>query len=250
MSDRYNTWSLTINNPTEGDEENIKRAMQRGWKVEGQKEKGENGTIHYQLMVRSGQQRFSAIKRQFPRAHIEPARNVTALKQYVQKEDTRVGQLVTNHDNYPSLNKFYELIFRTHLHGDILCTHEEKQCWNECELPWTIIYDGDIDERISRDPLQFLDQVTAYLINKGYHVEQHTGNPLIRSTWRKFWRNILSRTAEESLKKLREQTEITDINNGEGNEEATNSENDEESESSPDEGGSEGTSDSSCEEDD
>lgn len=53
-------------------------------------------------MVRTGQQRFSAVKKQFPRAHIEPAKNVAALEQYVTKEETRVGQLPTASAMYPS----------------------------------------------------------------------------------------------------------------------------------------------------
>lgn len=81
MSDRSRYWSLTINNPTQEDEEAIALARQRGWKVEGQKEVGKEGTPHYQLCLDcSQQQRFSAVKKAFPRAHIEAAKSVVALK--------------------------------------------------------------------------------------------------------------------------------------------------------------------------
>lgn len=44
--DRHSKWSVTINNPTEADEDSIHRARQKGWKVWGQKEVGEEGTEH------------------------------------------------------------------------------------------------------------------------------------------------------------------------------------------------------------
>lgn len=81
MGDRARYWSLTINNPTPDDEERIALARQRGWRVEGQLEKGEEGTPHYQLCLDCGaQQRFSAVKKAFPRAHIEAAKSAVALK--------------------------------------------------------------------------------------------------------------------------------------------------------------------------
>ena len=85
---RASVWSVTINNPTQTDEYNISEARQKGWKVEGQLERGEQGTEHYQLILRTPQVRFSAVKQVFPRAHIEVARNVGALTAYVHKEDT------------------------------------------------------------------------------------------------------------------------------------------------------------------
>lgn len=93
MTDRGTCWSLTINNPTQDDEDAIHIARQKGWKVEGQKERGEQGTEHYQLMLRTPQVRFSAVKKQFPRAHIELARNPSALATYVSKEETRLQPL-------------------------------------------------------------------------------------------------------------------------------------------------------------
>jgi len=102
MSQRATCWSLTINNPVESDEEHINSARQKGWKVDGQLEKGENGTLHYQLIVRTPQVRFSAVKKAFPRAHIEIARNPTALASYVKKEDTREGSLPDRSSLYPS----------------------------------------------------------------------------------------------------------------------------------------------------
>lgn len=83
MSQRARAWSVTINNPTQTDEYDIAQARLKGWKVEGQLEKGEQGTTHYQLLVKTPQVRFSLIKKAFPRAHIEVCRNLTALTAYV-----------------------------------------------------------------------------------------------------------------------------------------------------------------------
>lgn len=71
----------------------MEAARSKGWGVEGQLEEGEEGTQHYQLMVKTPQERFAALKKVFPTAHIEVARNKKALEQYVHKEDTRVEKL-------------------------------------------------------------------------------------------------------------------------------------------------------------
>jgi len=86
---RSTCWSLTINNPTKDDVEQINLARQRGWKVEGQLEKGLEGTQHYQLRLMTPQVRFSSVKKAFPRAHIEVARDPIALGKYVTKEATK-----------------------------------------------------------------------------------------------------------------------------------------------------------------
>jgi len=58
-------------------------------------------------MVKTPQVRFSAVKKAFPRAHIEVARNPAALATYVSKEETRVGQLPGKSELYPSQAKTF-----------------------------------------------------------------------------------------------------------------------------------------------
>lgn len=180
-------WSLTINNPTADDEEQISLARQRGWKVEGQLEKGENGTPHYQLLLHTGQVRFSAVKKIFTRAHIEPARNPTALKQYVHKEETREGQLQENDDMYPSLSKFWDMVFDYWQRYD-------KDALDNAKLQDGIfeLYDGrDINDAKVR--LSMLDEAAAYLIRQGYHVEGIAVNPSTRSAVSRFLPAIFER---------------------------------------------------------
>lgn len=91
-SARATAWSITINNPT-ADDDNALKSLPQGWTVHGQKERGENGTEHYQILLKTPQVRFSTVKKLLGRAHIEVCRNPQALMQYVNKEETRVAPL-------------------------------------------------------------------------------------------------------------------------------------------------------------
>jgi len=90
------SWSVTINNPTEEDKAKWMNAVQLfDWvkDAKGQIEKGEKGTLHIQGMLKTKQVRFSQVQKAFPRAHIELAKNATALAKYVTKEETRVAPI-------------------------------------------------------------------------------------------------------------------------------------------------------------
>lgn len=184
MTDRATSWSVTINNPTVDDDTAINTARQKkGWQVIGQKEIGKEGTPHYQLMVKTPQTRFSAMKKTFPRAHIEIARNVKALETYVNKEDTRVGEIPTS-EFYPNLEKYWFLVCNLiprHVVSDITPTYED-------------------------DMLRHLDVAAARLIRKGYHVETLTVNPQIRSSWKKFALYIHERCSREIDRQTDSQT--------------------------------------------
>jgi len=164
-------------------------ARSKGWKVHGQMEQAPStGTLHYQLMVETPQTRFSAIKKAFPTAHIEICRNKTALAQYVEKEDTRVAGLVQENDKYPSVAKFWRLIYKFH---DV----EDDSGWDQSH---TEVCFCDLDRQLllEKDPLAFLDNVTAELIRQGYVVDHIITNPAVRSFWKKFHAAILYRTRE------------------------------------------------------
>jgi len=170
---RASCWSITINNPSAADEENINLARQKGWKVEGQLEVGEQGTPHYQLKVNTPQVRFSAVKKAFPRAHIEIAKNVYALEQYVHKEETREGELVQTSDRYPSMQKLWDMF------SDYIEEHRlnlAKESWDEDTF------------------LQEFDLFIKDAIIDGYVVETMAVNPQIRACVKKFGREILIRS--------------------------------------------------------
>lgn len=178
--ERATCWSLTINNPTSQDEEEIALARQKGWKVEGQLEKGEEGTPHYQLMVRTPQVRFSAVKKAFSRAHISVAREVSALKKYVHKQDTRIAELPESQEKYPSLSKFWDLIF------DIF---NERNWLNADQYPERLWR----KETEDRSPLALFDTAVYNLICRGYHVESLAVNPNTRSMFKSYWGAIFTR---------------------------------------------------------
>lgn len=178
MTDRGTCWSVTLNNPTRQDEECIALARQKGWSVEGQLEKGKEGTPHYQLMVKTPQVRFSAVKKAFPRAHIELARNRAALAAYVTKEETRERTLSLSQEMYPSLSKFWDLLYDEL--AEILHYPPEEYDWynikNEAE--GKIAYYKAVRE----------------LITKGYHVETLAVNPSTLSAFTKFSKEIMFRS--------------------------------------------------------
>lgn len=180
-TERATSWSVTINNPTQEDEEQIALARQRGWKIEGQLEKGASGTPHYQLHVRTPQVRFSALKKAFPRSHIEIARNSAALAAYVTKADTRVGSLQSSQETYPSLSKFWVLVY-----------NELSDEWNGPAEDY--ILDNKMNDK---HLLMMFDEVVYRLIYNGYHVESYATNPQIRSQFTKFAGAILMRAARD-----------------------------------------------------
>lgn len=194
MTDRATTWSVTINNPTADDEEQIALARQKGWKVEGQKEVGKEGTPHYQLLVKTPQVRFSALKKAFPRAHIEVARCVSALKNYVHKEETRVAELSVQQDQYPSLSKLWDLMYDYFL-----------QC-NYINASW----DGEWFQKATgkQKPLMLFDEAINHLIREGYYVESMGVNPQVRGCFDRYWSSILYRC--EVRRQTDRQTDITE----------------------------------------
>lgn len=191
MTTRATMWSVTINNPSADDEESINLARQKGWQVLGQLEVGAEGTPHYQLAVKTPQVRFSSLKKAFPRAHIEVAKSAPALLKYVEKESTRAGTLPTQQDKYPSLSKYWDLIFR-HLNGlgkdglDYVDLEEGKVCF----------YNESRERLYRKSPLSVLDEATRVLIAQGYHVEGIGGNPNTRSQWKLYSDSIILRSYE------------------------------------------------------
>lgn len=181
---RATHWSLTINNPTDDDEECMQLARQRGWKIDGQKERGKEGTEHYQLHVQTPQVRFAAVKKMFPRAHIEIARNPSALAAYVTKEDTRVGGLVSAQEKYPSQSKFFDLIW------DEIISDPGKYDFRFGTRRF--MHNGSTENASKAHRRSYWAAASA-LIRKGYHVESMAVNPMTLSSWDAFHLALLDR---------------------------------------------------------
>lgn len=192
---RASNWSVTINNPTEKDKEEIALARQSGWSVEGQEEVGENGTPHYQLHVKTPQVRFSAVKKRFSRAHIEVAKAPAALAKYVQKEETRVGQLSVSQDQYPSLSKLWNLMYRWLTESRGYKFEMNDYTKSTAGTPSRVIFltkKEDI-KRFVTNPLDIFDEFIKDMICSGYHVESMGINPQIRGSWNAYWSALIYR---------------------------------------------------------
>lgn len=192
---RATCWSLTINNPTAADDEAITVARSRGWLVSGQKEMGKEGTPHYQLAVKTPQVRFSAVKRLFPRAHIEVARNPSALLEYVHKRQSRIGALPDPDERYPSLSNFWSLVYDHWTRFEKDCIDQDA-LWNKGEVRF---YRQSDDDAFEANPLPWLDEAVRCLIRQGYVVEGIASNPSVRSSWKRYAREIIERCMKFNL---------------------------------------------------
>lgn len=201
MTQSSRHWSLTINNPTAEDEALVSSAPnQYKWIKElvGQKEQGENGTVHYQLYLRSDKVRFSQVKSVFGRAHIESGRNPAALRNYVQKEDTAIaGTRQSVRQAHPT--DVYGYILRAYVHptgyyktlnypkefrslNDVAYAH---QCWKE--------YEHDFEEYSDTFPMRLLKAASNAMVRDGWFVEHIASNPAFKIAFKEHMYSILYR---------------------------------------------------------
>ena len=173
MSLRATTWSITINNPTEQDTQcNVP-----GWKLQGQYEAGEEGTRHFQGMLKTPQVRFAQVKKVFPRAHIEVARNTQALALYVNKKETRIATYEAQ--GIPSMFEYQEIVANR---------------WNYHQFErYCDTYRNKPDDE---NALRYVDFLVSELIREGYKgIEFIAINPMWRASWKKFYTSIITRNA-------------------------------------------------------
>lgn len=187
MTERASCWSITINNYTQGD---ISPDLPPGWKFQGQPEVGKEGTEHFQGMLTTPQVRFSAVKKVFPRAHIEVARNRAALAKYVKKEETRNGEYTVVNSTIPTLFEYQGVVAKKFEMKILSERYQEKlKAWIAEEARQA----PDMDEMA----MEYLDELVAQDIENGMRgVEFIAINPMWRSSWKKFWRSIIKRNAQ------------------------------------------------------
>lgn len=164
---RATAWSVTLFNGEE------KTDLPEGWKLDGQQEKcPETGKLHYQGFLKTKQVRFSSVKKVFPKAHIEKARDEVALKKYVHKKATRVAPAPKT----GSLNftKFFEDVF--------------EYCWDltdrqDMQTVATLIHDVKMDGTGS-----WLNETVACMIRAGgtWDYAHRATDPKIKAMWNRF----------------------------------------------------------------
>jgi len=126
--DRNSAWSLTLFN------NEWKDFQHPSWTLEGQEELcPATGKLHYQGMLHTGQVRFSAVKKVFPKAHIEPCRDPVALKKYVHKAATRAAQ-PTRTGRTMNRDKFFADVFEHMWNSDADHMEEDIKTDRHCNL--------------------------------------------------------------------------------------------------------------------
>jgi len=129
-------------------------------------------------MLKTPQERFSAIKRVFPTAHIEVARNVKALEAYVEKDETRVGDFKTVES--PSVFQLQQQV----------CAIWDNDVWK-------VMVEQEMNKRIpdvGEAALRYVDRLVSKLIEEGTAGAEFAGvNPMWRSSWKRFYQAILVR---------------------------------------------------------
>jgi len=190
---RATCWSITINNPTDAD---FNVTLPAGWKIEGQMEVGENGTPHYQAMLTTPQVRFSAVKKIYQRAHIEPARTKQGLTKYVHKEGTRTGEVEARVSNIPTLFDYQ---------------HTIAGKWNDEEFI-ALRCDPVHDKKTPGEKaLEYVDILVERDILAGVcGVEYIAINPMWRSAWKRFWRAMVERERQKAPADERQTDSQTD----------------------------------------
>jgi len=175
------------------------QAMPSDWAVEGQIEQGgeSDDKLHAQLFLKTPQTRGTRIAKYFPKCHIEEARNVIALAQYVHKEDTRVDIFKTVENKFPQWKevriRFYDWFVENKL--------------------------DDYQYRLDDDyKMKFWDEFMCVSISEGMEVHLIGVNPQYRSAVMKYWdadvglainRKCLKNTP--SVDKIDRQTEDTKV---------------------------------------
>lgn len=196
MTDRATAWSITINNPTDADRQRIELLKVNKWFREwkAQDEIGEDGTLHIQAFLRTEQIRFSSIKKALPRAHIEVARNIPALANYVHKDDeTAAGNREHVKADTENLLEEALLVYVIDELNKFMYGEEETMKVLTEEFPTNKQL---LKEFHRMDPLFVLDQVAAGLIAyKGARIEMLVSNPLVRCAYKKFFWAIIIRNA-------------------------------------------------------
>lgn len=189
-SGKSSYWSITINNPTDGDIQQWNGLGSQPWvrKVEGQLEKGEEGTTHIQGMVQTEYGRFlQKLREALPRAHIELAKNKFALANYVTKEETRVAAI-------PTVKVATQADVQNKLLKIILKSSHQKYPWEGCKTTYFDEWLLKFEYELKRDWEFWLDVSVAELIREGYYgVEFVAANQQVRNAFRKYLPDILYR---------------------------------------------------------
>ena len=184
----------------------MKQPVPPGWKLSGQIEEAPTtGQLHLQLMLETPRIRFGAVKKQFPRAHIEVARSKFQLAAYVNKPDTRVGKV--DQPPTPTIWEF-NIMVASRIKTDELTEWLVKARMKKPEdIPGAMYVDGEWyipDYWTSVKPnemIDYIDMMVKELICEGVRGAEYMGvNPMFRAAWRTYGKALITRAINEQLK--------------------------------------------------
>lgn len=135
------------------------------------------GRYHYQAMLKTPQVRKTAVIKAMAKAHVEKVyKSDAALENYVQKSDTRVASIDSG---TPTVNIYeYQSIIA-------------KKWRDDTYRKWQAQFPRKDKDDVA---MLYLDSLVATDISEGRRgAEWHATNPLWRSAWKKFWREIIDR---------------------------------------------------------
>jgi len=188
-ADRATCWSVTqqVKSVEEG-KLFMEQQVPPGWRLVGQVEEAPTtGQLHLQLMLKTPQVRFSAVKSQFPQAHIEVARDRRALATYVQKAETRV--MAVEQTATPTLWQFSEML-ADRVNIDELVHY--LRLWRTIPegSSETIYWDDATGEEI----LKYIDVLVGRYVHEGIRGAEYMGvNPMLRSAWKTYGKSLILR---------------------------------------------------------
>lgn len=222
MTERSTCWSLTEQVATREDAEVfMNQPVPPGWKLRGQLEKAPTtGQLHLQLMLETPRIRFGTVKKQFPKAHIEVARDKLALSTYVGKHESRVAAVAQ--PLTPTIWEFNKMV------ADSINTNE-LSLWiltmRDIRIdkhPDTVYADGEwlvCTDNIWKsirpnEMLTYIDKVISQFIADGVRGAEYMGvNPMFRSAWKTYGRALLERASREKGATIKSEDNI--YNDGE-----------------------------------
>lgn len=179
-------WSVTLNMKKvsrETCEAQIETARQANWGVQGQIEEGDEGTPHYQLLVKTPQVRMTAVKKIFYTAHIEKARNIAALETYVHKGEGRLEEMKTIERKFVQFPEIRKKFFQWVIEEG----HEQV---------------GDYDRKLS-----LWDEFISLSIMERVECDVVGVNPQYRSIIQKYWSANVFVAQEDRQRSIDRQTD-------------------------------------------
>jgi len=186
-ADRATCWSITQQvKSTEEGKLFMEQQIPPGWKLKGQVEEAPTtGQLHLQLMLKTPQVRFSAVKRQFPKAHIEQAIDAHALALYVQKNETRV--MAVQQTEAPTIWQFSEMVVNRVDIAEMI--YYIKQ-WRALEMDAIVYWDDATPEEM----LRYVDILVGRFVHEGIRGAEFMGiNPMFRSAWKTYGKSMTMR---------------------------------------------------------